>query len=116
MLGMDNVGVSAIVMGFVIFVAGVGVLGTAISYAAKPTERKLGLLRPLSLAAIFAALCSTSMGLATALRGPVDAGVSLESMRVLFAGLSEALILPFVAFGFLAVAWLLVAVGLRRQE
>ena len=50
MLGMDNVGVSAIVMGFVIFVAGFGVLGTAISYAAKPTERKLGLLRQIGRA------------------------------------------------------------------
>jgi len=30
-------------------------------------------------------------------------------------GLSESLIPPFAAFAFLAVAWLLVAVGMRRQ-
>ena len=55
-------------MGFVILVAGVGVLGTAIAYAVRPTETRLALLRPLSLAAIFAALCSMSVGIATALK------------------------------------------------
>ena len=49
-------------MGFVILVSGVGVLGMAIAYAVRPTESKLALLRPLSLAAIFAALCSMSVG------------------------------------------------------
>jgi hypothetical protein len=102
-------------MGFVILVSGVGVLGMAIAYAVRPTEAKLALLRPLSLAAIFAALCSMSVGMATALKGPADAGLSLESMRIMLAGLSEALIPPFVAFAFLSVAWLLAAVGLRRQ-
>jgi hypothetical protein len=30
-------------------------------------------------------------------------------------GVGEALIPPFIAFAFLAVAWLLVALGMRRQ-
>ena len=55
-------------MGFVILVGGVGVLGMAIAYAVRPTEQKLMLMRPLSLAAIFAAVCSSSMGVATALK------------------------------------------------
>ncbi len=103
-------------MGFVILVSGVGVLGTAIAYAVRPTERKLAQLRPLSLAAIFAATCRMAVGLATALKGPADSGVGPESMRVMLAGLSESFIPPFVAFAFLAVAWLVVAVGLRRQD
>ena len=102
-------------MGFVILVSGVGVLGMAIAYAVRPTEAKLAILRPLSLAAIFGALCSMSVGMATALKGAADAGVGLESMRIMVAGLSEAMIPPFVAFAFLSVAWLLAAVGLRRQ-
>jgi hypothetical protein len=103
-------------MGFVILVGGVGVLGTALAYAIRPTEQKLMLMRPLSLAAIFAAICSSSVGLATALRGAGAAkGLSGDSIGVLFMGLSESLIPPFVAFAFLAVAWLLVAVGMRRQ-
>jgi hypothetical protein len=102
-------------MGFVILVAGAGGLGTAVAYAIRPTERKLALIRPLSLAGIFAAICSSAVGFATALKGAAGKGVNPESMQVMLAGLSEAWIPLFVAFAFLAVAWLLVAVGLRRQ-
>ncbi len=102
-------------MGFVILVAGAGGLGLSIAYAIRPTERKLSLIRPLSLAGILAALCSFSVGTATALKGPADAGVNPESMRVMLAGLSESFIPLFVAFALLAVAWLLVAAGMRRQ-
>ena len=101
-------------MGFVIVVAGVGVLGTAIAYAVRPSEAKLELLRPLSLAAIFGALCSMSVGVSTALQYAA-ANVGAKTAEILLQGLSEACIPPFVAFGFLAVAWLLVAVGMRRQ-
>jgi hypothetical protein len=103
-------------MGFVILVAGGGVFGMSIAYAVRPTEQKLVLMRPLSLAAIFAAICSSSMGTATALKwaGTPDQ-LGPKDISVLLMGLSESLIPPFVAFAFLAVAWLLVAVGMRRQ-
>ena len=103
-------------MGFVIVVSGVGVLGMAIAYLVRPTEQKLMLMRPLSLAAMFAAICSSSVGIATALKGMADAAaVGPDSVRLLVAGLSESFIPPFVAFAFLSVAWLLVAAGMRRQ-
>jgi hypothetical protein len=103
-------------MGFVILVAGVGVFGTSIAYAVRPTEQKLVLMRPLSLAAIFAAICSSSVGTATALKWAAEAQtMGPDMIAKLFAGLSESLVPPFVAFAFLAVAWLLVAVGMRRQ-
>ena len=104
-------------MGFVILVAGVGVFGTAVAYAIRPTEQKLVLMRPLTLAAIFAAICSSSVGVATALKGtpPTTRSAARRGCRAMLAGLSESLIPPFVAFAFLAVAWLLVAVGMRRQ-
>ena len=102
-------------MGFVILVSGVGALGTAIAYAIRPTDRKLTLMRPLSLASIFAAICSWSVGTATALKHAADTGLGADAARVMVAGLSEAMIPPFVAFAFLSVAWLLVALGLRRE-
>ena len=102
-------------MGFVILVSGVLVLGTAIAHALRPTDGKLWLLRPLSLAAIFAAVCSWSVGTATALKGAADAGLSPESLRVMLAGLSESLVPLFVSFAFLAVAWLLVAAAAARR-
>ena len=103
-------------MGFVIVFSGVGVFGTAHAYAIRPTEGKLMLMRPLSLAAIFASICSSSVGFATALRGAGAAGTwSPEGQGNMLVGLSESFIPPFVAFAFLAVAWLLVALGMRRQ-
>jgi hypothetical protein len=103
-------------MGFVILVSGVGALGTAIAYALSPTEHKLALMRPLSLASIFAAVCSFSVGAATALKGGADANLSADGVTVMVAGLSESLVPLFVAFAFLAVAWLLVGLGLRRAN
>lgn len=102
-------------MGFVILVSGVGVLGVAIAYAAAPTERKLEVLRPLSLAAIFAAICSFSVGVAGALKGGAGSAPGADSVGTVLAGLAEACIPPFVAFAFLAVAWLFVALGMRRR-
>lgn len=104
-------------MGFVILVSGVGALGMAIAYAIRPTERRLALMRPLSLASIFAAICSFSQGMAQVLQG-VGASAPFDAMDVgrVFMGLAETFVPLFVAFAFLAVAWLLVAVGLRRQE
>jgi len=102
-------------MGFVILVSGVGALGTAIAYAVRPTDRKLTLMRPLSLASIFAAICSWSVGMATALKHAADNSLGGDAVTVMVAGFSEAMIPPFVAFAFLSVAWLLVALGLRRE-
>ena len=83
----------------------------------KEVERAPGLSRRRRGMLICAiAVCSTAAGMAAALKGPADAGVSAESLRRMLAGLSEAWIPLFVAFAFLSVAWLLVAVGLRRQE
>ena len=102
-------------MGFVILVSGVGALGTAIAYAIRPTERKLGLMRPLTLASVFAAACSTSAGMAVALKHGADEKLAGDSPWVMVAGFTEALVPTFVACAFLAVAWLLVTLGLRRQ-
>jgi len=36
-------------------------------------------------------------------------------LNVVAAGLAETLVVPFLGFGCLSVAWLLVTVGMRRQ-
>lgn len=102
-------------LGFVILVAGVGGLGTAVAYAIRPTESKLALMRPLTLSGVLAAICTTTAGFAVALSNAADAGVDPESMRRLLAGLAEAWVPMFVAFALLSVAWLMVAWGQRRQ-
>ena len=103
-------------MGFVILVSGVGALGTAIAYAVRPAERTLVLMRPLSLASIFAAVCSFSVGAATALKRAADGQLSADALRMMVGGLAESFVPLFVAFAFLSVAWLLTGIGMRRQS
>ena len=93
---------------------GLGPPGLAAFYAVRPAERTLLIMRPVSLAAIFAAISGLVAGLiaglthvAATLPDPINVGS-------VYVGLSEALVAPLFNFGLLAVAWLLVAVGMVR--
>jgi hypothetical protein len=92
-------------------------LGIAISFALRPTERKLGMLRPLSLALVFALIGALCGGLANTLQASVGQGSAADagkSAEILLAGISEALVPGAVGFAVLAIAWGLAAIGLRR--
>ena len=88
-------------------------LVAALLYAVKPSERRLGLLRPLSLAAIFAGLASFDAGIIATLVGISNTGPDIQ-WRSVALGVAEAFAALFFAFGNLTVAWLLVALGMRR--
>jgi hypothetical protein len=89
----------------------------AIVYVARPTERNLSLMRPLSLAGIFSALSGTVVGVLNLLRGVAIRGhVSPDFSRIAILGASEALVPVFVGFASLTFAWLLVAVGMVRSR
>jgi hypothetical protein len=97
----------------------VGVLpfAMALIYVLRPTERRLALMRPVSLASIFAALCGALSGFISILRGiGVTATFTTGSFAAMAIGLAEALVPIFLGFGFLTAAWLLVAVGMWRTE
>jgi hypothetical protein len=83
-------------------------------FAFHPTDRLLALMRPLSLAAVFAALGNTFLGLANVLvyfsRHPTP-----PTPNHLAAQLAETTVVPFVSFACLSAAWLFVAFGMRRQ-
>ncbi len=102
-------------MWFAVLASGVGGLGTSILYVIQPTEAKLALLRPFSLAAIFAAVSSAAAGCAVVLQGLAASGPN-PNMSFGLMGWAETLVPIYVAFGFLGLAWLLVAVGLKRAE
>lgn len=95
-------------------VIGVLPLGAGLAYVVRPTEQRLALMRPLSLASIFAGLSGSLTGainvlaLVWAREPPVDT-------RVLAIGAAEALVPLAVAFGSLTIAWLCAAVGLSRH-
>ena len=85
----------------------------AIAYAIRPNERWLGLMRPLTLAGIFAAIANTFLGLANTFRGM--ARVAPAEPPQFFASMAETSVVPFLSFVLLSTAWLCVAIGMRRR-
>jgi len=83
-------------------------------FAYRPSERRLALMRPLTLAAIFTAIANTSLALANTF---IYLSRQPEPVmgHVVAAQLAETTVMPFVSFGCLAVAWFFVAVGMRKQ-
>ena len=90
--------------------------GLAVAYVFRPTEQKLVLMRPVSLAAIFATVSGVFGGWIALLSSlPWTPGGHLP-VADLLRGLGESLTVGFVSFGLLAVAWMLVAVGVLRRH
>ena len=87
-----------------------------IFYAFRPNEYRLALMRPLSLAGIFAAAANVFLGLANALVY-VSHVETTEPARMGAAaqGLAEACVMPFIGFACLTIGWLGVAIGMRRN-
>ena len=88
----------------------------AILYAIKPSERRLALLRPLALAALFAGLSGFTAGIMAVLQGISATGAigDPDAWRLVAMGTAECFVALFVAFGCLTITWLLVTLGLRR--
>jgi hypothetical protein len=107
---LANAGIMALASMFV----GVLPLTMAIIYAIWPTEQRLALMRPLSLATIFAAVAGLTLGLMNQLRFIFEGGEPTLS-RVVVIGLAESLVPLFFGFGCLTVAWLCVTIGLWRR-
>jgi hypothetical protein len=108
-----------------LFVAIVGLasLAAAIQFAIRPSERGLAIVRPLSATTTFASLTAFLLGITNALVGVIrrleqaaDPAATAKAWQVFLAGLAEATVPLVLAFALLAVTWLLVAVGLRRQS
>jgi hypothetical protein len=88
-------------------------LPAGISYALRPSEARMALMRPVSLAALFAGLAGFLSGIISMLR-VVWLSETEQSVK-LAVGLAESLVPLFVACGSLTVAWLCAALGLRRH-
>ncbi len=97
-----------LVLGCVPFVMGV-------VYVIRPTERNLELMRPLSLAGLFASIAGSVLGLINVLHLVWTRDLTAETFKVIAVGASESLVPTFVGFASLTAAWLLVAVGLGRH-
>ena len=105
---------NASIVALVSMFMGVVPLSMGIVYAIWPSEHRLALMRPLSLATIFAALSCSTLGLLNVLRG-VGISETPDFSRVSVIGLAESLVPIFFGFGCLTAAWLCVALGLWRR-
>ena len=85
-------------------------------FAIRPGERLLGLMRPLSLAAIFSACCSFALSLTNgfAMLGRMKS-VDPAYLARTGAAMAEGLAPVAASFALLTAAWLLVAIGMRRS-
>lgn len=82
-------------------------------FALRPSERLLSYMRPLSLAGLFAALCTISLGM-------TNGTIALSrqpgiNIGMLLGGLSEVFAVAAISFAFLTIGWVCVAIGLRRH-
>ena len=102
-------GLLTLVLTFVPFVM-------AVAYVVRPTERRLALMRPLSLAGLFAALSGTVLGFINVFVGLGSKGFSVENYTVTAIGSAESLVPLLLGFANLTVAWLLIAAGMGRQS
>ncbi len=107
---------SASMFALLTLVIGFAPLVAAIVYVARPSERNLALMRPLSLAGLFGAAAGTVLGAINALRIVWTRDLDVRAYHAMAAGAAESLVPVLVGFAALAAAWLLVAVGMGRQE
>ena len=110
--GIREMGIAALLSLAVAFVP--AIMGTA--YAIWPTERRLALMRPLSLAGLFSGLGGLAIGAVNALAyaGRHNPQTPFP-MGPFLTGIAESIVPLGAAFGSLTIGWLLVAVGMRRQ-
>ena len=106
---------NASIFALLTLIVGCTPLVMAAVYVARPTERHLALMRPLSLAAIFAAMAGGVLGGIGVLRIIWTRDLTVESYRVMAAGAADSLVPLLVGFASLTAAWLLVAVGMGRR-
>ena len=91
-------------------------LGLAVSYAARPSELKLALMRPASLASLFAAVSGVLGGWIAILSAIAASADGALPNSAFWHGVAASLTTGFVSFGFLSAAWLLVGVGILRRS
>ena len=87
----------------------------ALAYVLSPTERRLAMLRPVSLAALFAGLAGLMLGFINVLKGIWSAEGNVN-WAITAIGAAESMVPLTLAFGALTFAWLCVAIGMRRTS
>ncbi len=104
---------------WLILVLGLLSLGLAVSFAARPAERKLNILRPLSLATVFSILGAIAADLGVVMKRvpQLPDFTSNPDLRVALytSGIGESMVPAILGFTILSLVWLVAAIGYRRS-
>ncbi len=103
----------------VIILFGLVTLGLAVSYAVRPVDKKLRVLRSMSWATLFSILAATVAGIGgIALHASLveGEGGQPDIISGIMTGLAEAMVPPVLGFVVLSLTWMLASVGMRRQS
>jgi hypothetical protein len=87
----------------------------AILFAARPSASRLEMMRPLSLAAIFSTFAGICLAIANSFVGITRHADDPNLTRYAAQVFAESTIPAFVSLSLLTAAWLVVAIGMRRQ-
>ncbi len=92
-------------------------MAAAVWFALRPSERLLALMRPLTLGALFAAIGNFVLAIANGFVGvSMMRSLDLDGVRVVGTVFMEGLAPVVASFASLAVAWFVVAIGMRRER
>ncbi len=101
---------------WLILVLGILALWLGASFAARPAERKLNMLRPLSLATVFSVLGGIAADIGSVMKKVSTLPDAPNANAPLYLrGIGESMVPAILGFTLLSLAWLLIAVGFRRQ-
>ncbi len=100
---------------WLILALGLLTLGLAGSFAARPAERKLSMIRPLSLATVFSVLGGIAADLGATMKAVSASPELAASPAALLQGIGESMVPAILGFTLLSLAWLVATAGLRRQ-
>lgn len=107
-----------IIVTLFILVLGLFTVGVSLSFLVKPTEVKLGFIRPLSVATTYASVVGVVTGLAltlTRIAWELQGGEKTIDTALFLGGISEALVPSIIGFSLLTVAWIAVSLGMRKH-
>ena len=103
---------------WVILIVGGVTFGLAISFAIRPGERKLNIFRPLSVATLYITLSGLFAGLGATMKHCTENPRFADSPDLhkwVMMGIGESSANAILGFSLLGLAWLITAVGMRRQ-
>lgn len=85
------------------------------AFAIRPSAVRLSVVRALTLVAVFATASNLLLGGINVLIGLSRQSPAMPEPRAeIYTAIAEVLVIPFVGFVFLALAWVGVAAGLRK--